>query len=442
MNIKSILNTRLSTASGWIFNCYAGLAAFLTYFCMYSFRKPFSAAKYSDLTVGFLSNVSIGSLDLSVINLKTAFVISQIIGYTISKFIGIKVCSEISWSKRAKMLIGLVLAAEVSLVFFGLLPNDFKILAIFLNGLPLGMVWGLVVGYLEGRRSSELLLACLSCSFIVSSGVVKDVGRMVMNQWQVGEFWMPAVVGLVFMPLFLLSVWLLNQLPQPNKSDIDMRVKRIPMDHSKRFQFLRQFFPGLILLLICYFFLTAYRDFRDNYGIEILTQLGYEGQKGIFTKTELPVAFGVMACLAMLNLVQDRVKGLIVTFGLMLTGIILMAVSTVCLQINIINGLWWMIMIGFGAYITFVPFGSVLFDRMIASTKVAGNAVYAIYLADAIGYSGSVVVQLYKDLFTKDFSKLNFFINYTYFMSIVGGVCLTLGCVYFIHRVVKLRNTD
>ena len=43
----------------------------------------------------------------------------------------------------------------------------------FFNGLPLGMIGGLVVRYLEGRRASELLLAALSCSFIVASGAVK-----------------------------------------------------------------------------------------------------------------------------------------------------------------------------------------------------------------------------------------------------------------------------
>ena len=47
----------------------------------------------------------------------------------------------------------------------------------FLNGLPLGMVFGLVVSYLEGRRQTEALAAALTASFIVSSGVVKSVGR-------------------------------------------------------------------------------------------------------------------------------------------------------------------------------------------------------------------------------------------------------------------------
>src|SRR5262245_37138944 len=160
------LTPLLEKAPGPVFVAYAVLAAFTTYFCMYAFRKPFAAAKFEGAT--FLH---------SAIELKTAIVISQIIGYALSKYIGIKVCSEITPAKRAFALIFLVLWEEAALIRVGLVPNNLKVVAIFLNGLPLGMVWGLVVWYLEGRRTSELLLAGLSCSYIVSSGIVKDVGR-------------------------------------------------------------------------------------------------------------------------------------------------------------------------------------------------------------------------------------------------------------------------
>ena len=51
----------------------------------------------------------------------------------------------------------MILWAQAALVAYGLVPNNLKFAAIFMNGLPLGMVWGMVVGYLEGRRTSEML---------------------------------------------------------------------------------------------------------------------------------------------------------------------------------------------------------------------------------------------------------------------------------------------
>jgi hypothetical protein len=435
----------LEKAPAPIFATYAIVAAFSTYFCMYAFRKPFAAAKFE------------GEFFLSTtVALKTAIVISQIIGYALSKYIGIKVCSEVSPTRRAVTLIFLIVWAELALVAYGLVPNNLKVVAIFFNGLPLGMVWGLVVWYLEGRQTSELLLAGLSCSYIVSSGMVKDLGRAMMEggvaDWwhqapligdaigslleKVSESWMPAVVGLHFLPLFLLAVWMLNQLPRPSESDVAARSERQTMTGADRLAFVRQFLFGLVLLCVAYFFLTAYRDFRDNYQVEIFDGLGYPyaKNKAIISKAEGIVAFGVLGALALLTFIKDNRRGLIGAFSIMTGGVVLLGVGTVLFDAGAINGFWWMTLTGLGCYLAYVPFGAVLFDRLIASTRAAGTAVFAIYVADAIGYTGSVGVQLYKDLVQSNISRLGFFKGCTYFMSILGAACLVAGCAYFLRQ--------
>ena len=45
-----------------------------------------------------------------------------------------------------------------------------------------------------------------------------------------------------------------------------------------------------------------------------------------------------------------------------------------------------------------VPFGVVLFERLMAATRVRGTSVFVVQLADGVGYTGSVVLQLYRDL--------------------------------------------
>ena len=354
------------------------------------------------------------------------------------------------------MLILLICWAEAALVLFGVLPPNFKIVAIFLNGLPLGMVWGLVVWYLEGRRTSELLLAGLSCSYIVSSGVVKDFGRAILAgtaaEWwaavpligpfistalgHVSESWMPAITGLHFLPLFLLAVWALNQIPRPSTADVAARGEREPMNTADRLAFLRRFLPGLLLLCVAYFFLTAYRDFRDNYQVEIFDALGYPYQENrtIISKTETMVMFGVMGALALLNLIKNNRRGLIGAYVVMTVGVALLGVSTLLLDAKLINGFWWMTLVGLGSYLAYVPYGSVLFERLMASTRFAGTAVFAIYLADAIGYTGSIGVQLYRDLMHSRLSRLGFFEGFTYFMSVLGLACLVGSCLYFLRQ--------
>jgi hypothetical protein len=415
---------------------YAVTAAFGTYFCMYAFRKPFTAGTYESF---YFAGTQI--------ELKTAFVISQIIGYTLSKFMGIKICSEASRGRRAVTLVTLIAVAEFALVLFAVAPPQLKVAAIFFNGLPLGMVWGLVVRYLEGRRTSDILLPGLACSFIVSSGVVKDVGRALMAGdpfrilgiglpnplAPVPEFWMPAATGLIFLPPFVLSVWLLNQVPEPTIDDVAARTERQSMDRGRRQQFLWEYLPGIVLLIAAYVFLTAFRDYRDNYMVEILDEVGYsyEQNKDIMSRMELGVALGVLATMSLLYLVKDNRLGLFAIFGVIMAGMVTIGAATMLLRGGMINGFGWMALVGLGSYMAYVPYNAMLFDRLMASTRFVGTAVFAMYLADSAGYTGSIALQLGKDLFAGKTSRSDFLQSYSWFLSLSGTLMLAGVCLYF-----------
>src|SRR5262249_61802515 len=77
---------------------------------------------------------------------------------------------------RVAGIVVLVVLAEVPLLLFAVTPRPYQIVFLFLNGLPLGMVFGLVLGFLEGRRQTEALTAGLCCSFILADGVTQSVG--------------------------------------------------------------------------------------------------------------------------------------------------------------------------------------------------------------------------------------------------------------------------
>ncbi len=402
------------------FNLSAAAFAFGTYFCMYAFRKPFAAASFE-------------GEGLFGLQLKTVFVISQVIGYTISKYIGIRVVSESTRARRLQLLLGLIVAAELTLVLFAISPRPVKPLMMALNGLPLGMVWGLVVRYLEGRRTSELLLAALSCSFIVASGVVKDVGRWVLSVG-VDEYWMPATVGLVFLPAFALMARLLDGVLEPDAQDEASRAARTEMPVEQRRDFLQRYLGGMVLLLATYFLLTALRDYRDNYGAELIQELGYGARAAAFSRTEVPVALLVLLAMASLGAFQKRLSGLVAVFTLMGLGMVLVGVATLGLDLGWFRGETWMILIGLGAYLAYVPFSSFLFDRIMAATRHAGTAVFAINLADAVGYTGSVLLQTYKDLFASDTTRLAFFRGFSYALSVGSCVALTAAGAYFYRK--------
>lgn len=70
--------------------------------------------------------------------------------------------------------------SEVALLGFAVLPSSFKLIAICISGLSLGMIWGILFSHIEGRRISELINVGLSVAMIISSGIVKTFGQFVM----------------------------------------------------------------------------------------------------------------------------------------------------------------------------------------------------------------------------------------------------------------------
>jgi hypothetical protein len=159
----------LASAPPWVFALYGGLSSFAVYFAMFGYRKPFTAAAYAHPEGWPFA-----------FDFKIALVIAQVAGYATAKFIGVKVISEMRANQRAMAILTLIMGAELSLLLFGLLPTAAGPLALYLNGLCLGMIWGLVFGFLEGRRLTEVLGAMLCASFILSSGVAKSVGKLLL----------------------------------------------------------------------------------------------------------------------------------------------------------------------------------------------------------------------------------------------------------------------
>ncbi len=427
MQAPSPISRMLARAPTWAFSGYAIFAAFSVYFCMYAFRRPFAVAMYE----GECTLPLIGALQLKIL-----YIIAQTCGYCLSKFIGIKVVSEVPPRRRGMAILGAIGIAELALFLFGIVPAPYGAIMLFLNGLPLGMVWGLVFGFLEGRRVSDLLGAGLSTSYIVASGAVKAVGRWLLENdlFSVSEAWMPAAVGLLFTLPLLFAVWMLQKLPPPSEEDESERTRRRPMNARARRSFLLRYWPGLVALILLYYFLTAYRDFRDSFAREIWDALGFESEPSIFATAELPIALGVMVALGALYRIRHNRRALLAVHLLMGAGAAMIGVSTWLYEAGVLPPAPWMVLVGLGLYLAYVPYGCILFDRMIAVLGVVGTAGFMIYVTDAVGYSGSVALLLYKNFAQPDLSWLEFFIGYSYFTSALTLGCFTFSGWYFIRK--------
>ena len=418
--MKAIQQTFTRSSSFFIVWCM--VAAFGAYFCMYAFRKPFNAGTYNGLSLWGL-------------HYKSILVISQVLGYMLSKFIGIKIISELKPSSRNRLILLLILIAEGALLLFGLVPHPFNFVCLFMNGLPLGMVWGVVFSYLEGRRFTELLAMGLSTSLIISSGYLKTI-YFYVHEWlpAVTEFWMPFVMGLLFLPLFFLFVWMLSVIPAPTPDDIKSRSPRMPMSDTDKKNVFRDYGIGLVGLVIVYAMLATLRDFRDNFSVEIWNEIDPGWNKTVFAKTETIAGIVVLAAVGLLSTIKSNRNGFGATNILIIGGLILSGLSTLLFHLHVINPFWWMLLSGTGLFLAYIPFQVAMFERMIALFRIKANAGFFVYICDAIGYLGSVILLLYKEFFMKNLSWSNVLMRFSYMQTIVSVAIMILAIGFFFRQ--------
>src|SRR5690606_12633656 len=103
----------------------------------------------------------------------------------------------------------------------------------------------------------------------------------------------------------------------------------------------------------------------------------------------------------------------------------------------------WIIGSGFGAFLAYVPFNCIFYDRMIAALGTAATAVFCITVADSLGYTGTIGVMIYEQVSGGEKeSKVGFFRSVAYSVSLISSVCVALSWIYFSGKVRSKREAD
>lgn len=392
------------------------LAAFGTYFCMYAFRKPFTAARFDDVTWMGLT-------------FKSVLVTSQVLGYSLSKFIGIKIISEMRPSRRAQTLLGLIGISEAALILFGLVPPPWNAIFMFFNGLPLGMVFGLVMGFLEGRRVTEALSAGLCASFILADGATKSVGAWLLDLG-VSEYWMPATAGGLFTIPLIIGVTILARTPPPSTKDMEARSERIQMTRDDRWLLMHRYGFGLAMLVMMYLLVTILRSIRADFATEIWIGLGEPAAPRTFTTSEILVALGVVAFNGSMVWVRDNKRAFHLSLLTCLAGFTFLGSALIGRSFGL-GGFAFMVMVGLGLYLPYVAVHATIFERLLAMTREKGNVGFLMYLADSMGYLGYVGCMLFKGAFHHKGEFLPFFTAACWITCVLSVVCIVASMRYF-----------
>jgi hypothetical protein len=126
---------------------------------------------------------------------------------------------------------------------------------------------------------------------------------------------------------------------------------------------------------------------------------------------------------------------------MIISGCVLIGVATALFAFKLISPMVWMTLAGRGLYLGYVPYNAVFFERLLASFHYKGNVGFLIYVADSMGYLGSVSVLLVKELGQPSVSWGVFFKDSVLAVAVIGGICATLSLLYFL-RSARNQNLD
>lgn len=400
---------------------YTAAVAFLTYACIFAYRKAFTVATFEGQSFWG-------------IRYQTLLIISQGLGYMASKFYGIKFISELKrlgrW-KTSSVLIGL---GWLCLLLFAWVPAPWGMIFLFGNGFMLGFMWGIIFSYAEGRRATDFIGAAMAVSFVFAGGFSRSVAVWLRDSWQVGEQWLGFTTGLVFAVPLIIFMFLLERVPQPDADDVKERSMRLPMTREDRKNFLRLFGGGVVAVVITYLFLTIMRDVRDNFMANMWNELGYGQKPAIFTKTETITSVVVLVVMSLLVIIRKNIKALRLIHWVIVAGFLIAGISSALFLTGSMPGVLWMQLAGLGLYMGYIPFNCIYFERLIAAFKITGNVGFLIYIADAWGYLGSMLVMLTKELAGLQLTWIGFYPASVVIFSVIGVLATLFSLFYFSGR--------
>lgn len=405
--------------SDFLFICWAGTAALLSYALVYALRKPFTAATFD-------------GLDFLGMDYKTATSIIQIAGYVLSKFLGIKWISELKRENRLRFIIASVSVAELSLLAFALLPVPFNVCALFFNGLSLGCMWGVIFSFIEGRRVTGILASIMGISIAFSSGLAKSIGLYLMNDLGIDCFWMPAIIGAFAFVLIILLALVLNHLPAPTAEDVRCCSERVPMDSRQRKHIFIRFAPLLLMLFVANLFITIIRDVKEDFLVNIVDTSQFSawaisGIDGIVTLI-------ILTLFIFVSLIRNHQQVLYTLLWMVIGGTsLLVGISYYYEQLHL-SPLVWMFLQSLGIYIAFLSFQTLFFERFVACFNIKGNVGFFIIAIDFVGYLGTVGVLVFKEAFVTYLNWLEF---YNTMVITLGTACIFLfmgSILYFMLR--------
>jgi len=239
--------------------------------------------------------------------------------------------------------------------------------------------------------------------------------------------------------IFCSFVTLLDAIPEPSAEDRKERSERRNLSPAEMRAFLKKWGPGLFVVTLVYAILTSYRNFRDYFAPELWRDMvGPNFDPSKFTQSEVPVGICTAVAYSLLYWIKDNKKAFFAILGVMFLGGGVVLTATLIQSAGLVGPLEWMIMVGVGLFMAYIPPGAMMYDRFNGATGHPYTSVFMIYLSDVCGYSITLAVLFYRN-FGAD-ANLRY-VDFFHSLSYIAALTVMSGMVVaFIYFFFAMRN--
>jgi hypothetical protein len=94
-------------------------------------------------------------------------------------------------------------------------------------------------------------------------------------------------------------------------------------------------------------------------------EMGYAAKPSTFSETEIPITIFILILIGAVVAVKNSFKAFMIAHVFILIGFVVAGLSTYFFTQKLLDPFWWMLLVGLGLYLVYIPFNSIYFGYVV-----------------------------------------------------------------------------
>ncbi|CAE7183174.1 unnamed protein product [Symbiodinium pilosum] len=373
------------------------------------------------------------------LSLQECFSMSFILGFGAAKIPAMRLAtSGFFFRHRLALLLGILISSMLLVALPILLLEGLEflqVLGVFSSSFISSFLYGGMVTYLEGRQSTEIMLAAIAASLTVA-GTLSRAAATALLGWGLPARLMPLVLGGCSCFLACICIVLTDRAPKPSRADVAARSARTAMTSRQQWDFVRNHAFGVVASISAWAGLVGLRSFRDFYAQQVYTAaLAEPPSSKVYAMADIPGAVTSFISLVLMSWVKDSQKALRLMLVICASGLVVIAVLTWLLREGWLDGISWLLLYSAAFYTSFSMLNAPLNERIFAVSRAEGTCSFLIFASDGAGYVVTIGLLMYQSFGplsnTNAEVVLELFVQLLYILTVPIVFLLLMSVRYF-----------